>query len=276
MKSKRWRAAIVGAGYISDFHVTAIERQVNCDLVAICDLNPQSAERFSQRVPSAQSYTDLEEMLQMEQPNVVHILSQPDSHHNLANMALQAGANVILEKPFVTSSEEAKNLLEISNQNNVKIAVNHNFVFSRPFNKLKQILKSKELGPIKSVDIVWKKVLAPTSFGPWDLWMLKEPGNIILETGSHSFSELIAVVENPVIHSAEVLKKKRLPSDVDFYLQWNITGRSGSSTFDIRCSFDQGYEQHSVKVEGLFGVAIADIENDVFEIHKNTGHEYDV
>ena len=276
MKNEKLRAAIVGAGYISDFHVTAIERNNNCSLVAVCDLNPQSAARFSGRIRDAGIYTDLDKMLESERPDVVHILSQPDSHHHLASTALRTGCHVILEKPFVTSEQEARSLLEIANQNNAKVAVNHNFVFSRPFNQLKKVLTSKTLGPIKSVSIVWRKVLAPTSFGPWDLWMLREPGNIILETGSHSLAELLSVTDNPTIDSVDVLKKKRLPSGVDFYLQWNIRGRSKSTIFDIQCSFDQGYEQHSVTVEGLFGVACADIENDVFELRRNTGHEYDI
>lgn len=276
MKSEGLRAAILGAGYISKFHLNAIEKRSDVNLVAVCDLNSQLASQLVGDTSGVVIYTDLEKMLSECSLDVVHVLTQPDSHYFLTKKILDFGCNVVVEKPFVTNLDEALELTELAKDKQLGLAINHNFVFSRPFNKLKEILNRGDLGPIKSVRVVWKKVLAPTSYGPWDLWMLRNPGNIMLETGSHSISELLSVTTSPEIISVDILKKKKLPSGVDFYLQWKIAARSGAASIDVHCSFDQGYEQHFVEVEGLFGVAVADIENDIFELDMNTGHAYDI
>jgi predicted dehydrogenase/nucleoside-diphosphate-sugar epimerase len=274
--SSKIKAAIVGAGYISDYHLSAISREENVELSAICDLSRPAAEKLAQKYPSAKVFTDMKDMLEQEKPDVVHILTQPDSHTLLATWAIEAGCNVVIEKPVTTSADEARTLIAKAEEHQVKVCVNHNFVYSRPFLKLKQAIENGELGPIKSVRVVWKKLLAQVSHGPWNLWMLREPGNILFETGSHSLSELLSVVdEAPEITQVLPRDAKLLPSGKIFYRRWSISGKLGSASIQIDTSFDQGYEQHFVEVEGLFGVARADIENDVFTIDANTGRAYD-
>lgn len=270
------RAGILGAGYISDFHLKAINKQENAELVAICDMNEQAANKLAAQYSGAKVYTDLALMLSEAKLDVVHILTQPDSHFALAKMVLEAGCHALLEKPVTVNAEQAEQLAQLAKEKDLSIAINHNFVFSRPFNKLKHVLDSGELGPIKSIRVVWKKALAQMNFGPWNLWMLRDPGNILFETGSHSLSELLAVVNTPEIKSVETLLPKALPSGSIFYRRWNITASAGPISIQIDTAFDQGYEQHFVEVEGMFGVAKADIENDVFTIDQPTGRAYDL
>ena len=192
-------------------------------------------------------------MLKEAKLDVVHVLTQPDSHFFLAKRILEAGCHAVIEKPVTVNSEEAKQLKAIAEENKVSVAINHNFVFSRPFNQLRKIIDNGELGPIKSVRVVWKKILPQINFGPWNLWMLREPGNILFETGSHSLSELLAIVEKPKITSVKPRLPKSLPSGSLFYKRWNITAEAGDISIQIDTAFDQGYEQHFVEVEGLFG-----------------------
>ncbi len=277
MTEKTLRAGIVGAGYISDFHVKAIARQANAELVAICDMNEQAANKLAASSPNAKVYTDLSHMLEQAQLDVVHVLTQPDSHLPLASMVINAGCHAIIEKPVTVNSADAETLAKLAEEKGVSVAINHNFVFSRPFNDLKAVLDRGELGPIKSVRVVWKKGLAQMNFGPWNLWMLREPGNILFETGSHSLSELLAVIgKKPTIKRAAARLPKVLPSGSVFYRRWNISAEAGDVSIQIDTAFDQGYEQHFIEVEGMFGVAHADIENDVFTIDQPTGRAYDL
>jgi len=272
-----WRAGILGAGFISDFHLKAIKRQDNTELVAICDMNEQAAKKLAGNNPSVKIYTDLARMLEEARLDVVHVLTQPDSHFPLARMVIEAGCHAVIEKPVTASAEEAEQLAALAKEKGVSLAVNHNFVFSRPFNRLKTVLESGELGPLKSIRIVWKKILPQISSGPWNLWMLREPGNILLESGSHSLSELLAVVDKiPVIKRAAGRLPKLLPSGSVFYRRWSITAEIDDIAIQIDTAFDQGYEQHFVEVEGMFGVARADIDNDVFTIDQPTGRAYDL
>ncbi len=275
MTDSKYRAGILGAGYISEFHAKAITKQSNSEFVAVCDLNEPAAQRLASSYDGAQAYNDLDKMLQEAKLDVVHVLTQPDSHFALAKKVIEAGCHAIIEKPVTVNSEQAEALSSLAKENNVSVAINHNFVFSRPFNQLKSVVDKGTLGPIKSIRIVWKKILPQINFGPWDLWMLREPGNVLFETGSHSISELLAIVKTPTITSVNAQLPKTLPSGSIFYRRWNITATEGPITIQIDTAFDQGYEQHFVEVEGMFGVARADIENDIFTIDQPTGRAYD-
>ncbi len=275
MTTSFYRAGILGAGYISDFHSKAIAKQENCQLVAVCDMNKVAAQRLAGNDPNVKIYTDLDTMLAEAKLDVVHILTQPDSHFSLAQKVIEAGCHAIVEKPVTINAQDAETLEKLAKEKNVAIAVNHNFVFSRPFNELYKTLKAGTLGPLKSIRIVWKKTLPPINVGPWNLWMIREPGNILFETGSHSLSELLAIVDNPQIKHVDARCPKTLPSGATFYRRWNISATQGPISIQIDTAFDQGYEQHFVEVEGIFGVAKADIENDIFTVEKPTGRAYD-
>lgn len=273
---KQLKSAIVGAGFISKYHANAIAKINNAKLVAVCDLQRKSAESLAYNY-SVTAYTDIQEMIDKENLDVIHILTQPDSHYFLASVALKAGINVVLEKPATISSSESKALEQMAQENGVKVTVNHNFIFSRPFAKLKEAMHKGKIGPVKSIRVVWKKRLPQASYGPWNLWMLRSPGNILFETGAHSLSELVSITgEIPKICSVTPLHEIKLPNGATFYRRWNISARSRETSATIDTSFDIGYDQHFVEVEGLFGVARADIENDYFSIDESTGRNYDI
>jgi nucleoside-diphosphate-sugar epimerase len=107
--------------------------------------------------------------------------------------------------------------------------------------------------------------------------MLRKPGNILFETGSHTISELLAVIlDAPSISRVSARLPKVLPTGSKFYRRWSISAESGATAIEIDIAFDQGYGQHFIEVEGMFGVARADVENDVFTLDRPTGRTYDV
>ena len=275
MVSTNLRTGILGAGFISEYHVQAISKQPKVQLIGVCDLNEPAAQRLASTYPGAQAYNDLDKMLAEANLDVVHILTQPDNHFVLAKKIIAAGCHCIIEKPVTINSKEAESLSKLAKEKNISIAVNHNFVFSRPFNELRAMLDQGTLGPLKSIRVVWKKILPQTTFGPWNLWMLRAPENILFETGSHSLSELLAIVNTPKIINVDARMPKVLPSGSTFYRRWNISASDESTRIQIDTAFDQGYEQHFIEVEGMFGVALADIENDVFSADIPTGRLYD-
>jgi predicted dehydrogenase/nucleoside-diphosphate-sugar epimerase len=269
------QVGIVGAGYIAHFHKQAISRIKGVKLVAVCDVNQMAAERLA-LATEARVYTAIEEMLLEPGLDVVHVLTQPDSHFPIALQAIDAGKHVVLEKPATVDARQARELQSAAETMDVRVAVNHNFVFSRPFDRLKSLLDSGELGPLKSVRIVWKKPLAQLRSGPWNLWMLRNPRNILFETGSHSLSECLSIIDHVEIDAVEPRRVQTLPSGVEFFRRWSIRGHAGDVAVQIDLSLDSGYEQHLVEVEGMFGIASADIENDVAVVDAPTGAAYDL
>ena len=99
-KIVRFRAGLVGAGYICEYHVAAVWRLPGVQLVGLCDIDAAraaaTAEKFGTR-----AFGSLQE-LRAAGANVMHILTPPDSHATLAGTALEAGCHVLVEKPLAT------------------------------------------------------------------------------------------------------------------------------------------------------------------------------
>src|SRR5262245_58701029 len=124
--SKKLRAAMVGTGYIADFHAQAIQSLEGVELVSVCDANLKKAQSFATRwgVPSA--FDSLDSMLDPQAIDSVHILTPPDLHYALAKKALQSGVHVLCEKPMCPSVAEADKLLALARNNGLRLGVNHN------------------------------------------------------------------------------------------------------------------------------------------------------
>ena len=81
------RAAIVGAGYIADFHALAIRKSRGVELVGVCDSNLKRAQSFAAVWGVPEVFDSVEALLEMKL-NSIHLLVPPDRHHSLAKLAL--------------------------------------------------------------------------------------------------------------------------------------------------------------------------------------------
>ena len=98
---------IVGCGLISGIHVNAW-RDIGLTVAAACDLNEKAAIQFTKELSIPSHYTDLSEMLKKEDLFAVSVCVPPKFHANIAIEALEAGCNIVVEKPFTVNTEEAK------------------------------------------------------------------------------------------------------------------------------------------------------------------------
>ena len=92
------------------------------------------------------------------------------------------------------AAEECESLIEHARSTGVKLGVGHNFLFAPIYERLKRDLAAGRLGRPDEVTITWNKGLGQLQSGPFNLWMLREPGNIILEVGSHSVAHMLDLV----------------------------------------------------------------------------------
>jgi predicted dehydrogenase len=93
------KSAVIGAGAISKEHLSFLEKSSYAHLVGVCDLSYAAARYAAQRFHADTQYTDYRKMLTEAKPDVVHILTPPQTHLQIATGCLEAGAHVICEKP---------------------------------------------------------------------------------------------------------------------------------------------------------------------------------
>src|SRR5205085_6808094 len=100
------KVALVGCGKIADAHASQIQRVKGCEIVAVCDTEPLMARQLYERFPIGRYFSDPEDMLTHEKPDVVHITTPPQSHFELARLCLERGSHVYVEKPFTVHARE--------------------------------------------------------------------------------------------------------------------------------------------------------------------------
>jgi predicted dehydrogenase len=145
-------AGIVGCGGISGIHVNAW-RDAGVSVAAVCDLNEEAAIKFSKdwKIPS--HYTSLSEMLKNEDLSVVSVCVPPRFHTNVAVEALEAGCNVVVEKPFTVTTEEAEKLLAVLQNSSAKMTIIHSQLFEHSIFTAMNKVKAGEIGQVVGMDV---------------------------------------------------------------------------------------------------------------------------
>jgi len=101
------RVAIIGAGSIGEVHARAA-RTAGAEVVAAVGSAPDRAEQAAARVGARQGYPDARSLLDGGAVDVVHICTPNSSHASLASAAIEAGVNVVCEKPLTTDPASAR------------------------------------------------------------------------------------------------------------------------------------------------------------------------
>jgi len=114
------RAAVVGVGYLGKFHAEKYAKMENIELVGVVDSNMTQAEEIARKV-GAPAFDDYKKLF--GQVNAVSIAVPTPLHYEIGKAFLEQGIDVLIEKPITTTVEEADELIEIADKNNLLLQV---------------------------------------------------------------------------------------------------------------------------------------------------------
>ncbi len=167
----RKRYAVVGAGSRARMYTGAITgkfRDGN-EIVAICDSNPGRLALAVKKVketgasdPRPYLAAAFDRMLRETKPQFVIVTTTDSTHDEYIVRALDAGCDVITEKPMTTTAEKAQRILDAVKRSGRHVRVGFNYRYTPPRSQVKDILMSGEIGDVLSVDFTW---LLNTSHG---------------------------------------------------------------------------------------------------------------
>jgi len=124
------RAAIAGAGLMGFWHAQSIAR-VGGEVAAVCDVDNAAARSLANRFKSAHASTRLEDVLEQEKIDILHICTPLSSHFELAATALSRGTHVLIEKPMTPHCAETEQLYARAADNRVLLCPVHQLPFQR-------------------------------------------------------------------------------------------------------------------------------------------------
>lgn len=156
MKIKTGLAAFGLSGQI--FHAPFIEAHPDFELTAVAERSKKSAQAT---YPDVESVDSFEELLRCDVELIV--VNTPDAtHYPLCRAALEAGKHVIVEKPFVTTIREAKELIEIADRKGLMLITYQNRRWDGDFLTLQQIVRQGSLGRLVEIQSSFQRYRPPT------------------------------------------------------------------------------------------------------------------
>ncbi|QSA97293.1 NAD-dependent epimerase/dehydratase family protein [Methylococcus sp. EFPC2] len=270
MTNKKWKVGLLGAGYISEAHARALHANMHTELKAVCDLSLGRAERASKLYGIPHVFSSLDDLLNSD-VDVVHVLLPPDAHFSTCRRILESGRHALLEKPMGINAIECRELVEIADRKQVKLGVNHNFLFLRGYEKLRRHARDGTLGKLDQVTINWLFPLGFIKFGPFDNWMLREPQNLFFELGPHLVAFMLDLVGPMERVSTDIFKPIDLPGGARTYRRWHVHGVNADTGVDLNLSVLPGCTDRSISVRGHAASSRYDFDRDLYCLDEPSG-----
>lgn len=178
--------AVVGYGYWGPNLVRNVIERPELSLWGLCELNPARAADFTRRYPGARTSDSFDELLADPSLDAVAIATPPSTHYPLAKRALEAGKNVLVEKPLATNPVEAEALVELAAREGLVLMPGHTFLYSPAVNKVRDLIESGDLGEVYFV-----------TSSRMNLGMY-QPDGVINDLAPHDLSILLYWLDQPV------------------------------------------------------------------------------
>lgn len=181
------KAAVIGCGIISSMHLDSITALDEAELIAVCDINPERANRAAEQY-HAKAYTDYHEMFEKEDLDVVHLCLPHYIHTVVACDAFRAGINVLSEKPMSIQYEDALQAAELADECKMLYGVIFQCRYNTPSTFVKERILDGRLGPVQAArtTLTWYRPSDYYDDSDWKGTWEKEGGGVIINQAIHS------------------------------------------------------------------------------------------
>jgi predicted dehydrogenase len=264
------KIGVLGAGFISDFHIQALKGIADVEVTAICDSEGHKARHASEKWGIGLAFSSLEDMLSSGSVNTVHLIVPPLCHAESAVRCMEHGCDVFMEKPMTVTLEQARAVQQASVLHGRSVGVNHNFTFNPAFSGLVSAIRDWRLGEVEHVTVCWNVPLRQLDTGQHSHWMFQEPGNIILEQGAHPLSLICTLLGGVREVSAIPTGKTMLNTGRSFFDTWQCSLVCERGAAQLFMSFGREWYDFWVHTGGQDGSAFADIRRNRFTLSQKT------
>jgi predicted dehydrogenase len=176
------RVAVVGLGWVSQVvHLPILSKLPDVELVAVCDRDRSKAKLVAEKFGVSRSYTDISQMLANEGLQAVIVATSTDVHQAVAIEALQAGCDVLVEKPIARHYDEAVSIADAARAAKRKLMVGMNHRFRPDTMILKSFVEGKELGKVLYAKCGWLRKRENDS--SWAMKKEKSGGGVFVDLG---------------------------------------------------------------------------------------------
>lgn len=147
------KIGIVGIGYWGPNLVRNFYGQKEIETITACDVDEDRLEYIKSKYPQIKTCHNYQKLLESD-VDAILFATPVGTHYPLAKEALNADKHIWLEKPFTAKSEQAIELINLAKEKNLRLFVDHTFLYTGAVRKMKEIISNGELGEIIYFDSV--------------------------------------------------------------------------------------------------------------------------
>lgn len=188
---------VIGYGYWGPNVVRNLDRLDEAQVIAVCDRDANARNKVKKAYPHVRVTADASELMTSTDIDAVAVVTPVWTHFELAKAALENGKHIFVEKPFASNTAQAEELIELAERKNLKIMVDHTFLFTGAVQKISQLLGEGALGKLyyydstrvnlglfqHDINVVWD--LAPHDLSIMDHLIQESPEAIVATGQTH-------------------------------------------------------------------------------------------
>jgi phthalate 4,5-cis-dihydrodiol dehydrogenase len=150
-KTPEIRLGLIGLGGATNQILPSLRSHPGVRIVAAADLRPDARERFASAF-GAPAYAEVEALCNDPQVNTVYIATPHQWHKEHAVLAAACGKHIIVEKPMALTIEDCEAMTQAAARRGVHLLVGHTHSFDPPVRRMREVIRSGELGPLAMVN----------------------------------------------------------------------------------------------------------------------------
>jgi predicted dehydrogenase len=146
------RVGLIGTGWWATYtHLPALAARTDVSLVALADCVPERLQRTAEHFRIRRTYPDARSLLEHEQVDGVVVATSHAAHFEAAEVALEYGCHVLLEKPMTLDTRDARKLVELADQRGREIVMSYPWNYTPHVLRARELLHGKHLGRVELV-----------------------------------------------------------------------------------------------------------------------------
>ena len=222
--SKKVRVGIIGCGWIAESHVAQYKKCPDVEIVAGSDIIPGKAAKFFEKmeVEGAACYESTEEMLAKEKLDIVSVCTYNSQHAPCAIQAMKAGVDVMLEKPFTVTLEEAIEVMKVEKETGRLLSIGFQPRMDNNMKMIKKIVDSGELGDIYYIQTGGgRRRGIPTPYGTSFIEADKGAIGALGDIGCYSLDMVLNAIGYPKPLTVSAMKSAHFGKNPNYWLGEN-------------------------------------------------------
>ncbi|MDH3892028.1 MAG: Gfo/Idh/MocA family oxidoreductase [candidate division Zixibacteria bacterium] len=183
------KVGVIGCGYWGPNLIRNFNALDDVEVAAVCDGRSERLDFIHRQFPAIKTLTgEADDILKATDIDAVIIATPVSAHYPLGMEALANGKHLFMEKPFTATTEQAESLINLGEQKNLQIMVDHTFIYTGAVQTIKRFIDDGELGELFYFDSV--RV---------NLGLFQHDVNVIWDLAPHDVSIMDYLIDRPPI-----------------------------------------------------------------------------